>query len=163
MLLTRPWSFKGWITLSTGCNCIWWIMLFVSLALIHRIAIYPLDSVICLLYNWAQFKVDSQCPKQSHKINRIKIRKNQNSSLWLLTIVIYWSILWLVDLTERTKYDWLLQLSHYRCPITVDYPITLSNHNSTEWLVKSKAATAPILFEEIVIIMIMIIVMFVIA
>ena len=75
MLLTRPWSFEGWITLSTGCNSIWWIMLFVSLALIHRIAIYPLDSVICLLYNWAQFKVDSQCPKQSHKINRIKIRK----------------------------------------------------------------------------------------
>ena len=75
MLVTRPWSFKGWITLSTGCNSIWWIMLFVSLALIHRIAIYPLDSVICLLYNWAQFKVDSQCPKQSHKINGIKIRK----------------------------------------------------------------------------------------
>ena len=50
-------------------------MLFVLLALIHWIAIYPLDSVICLLYNWAQFKVDSQCPKQSHKINRIKIRK----------------------------------------------------------------------------------------
>ena len=75
MLLTRPWSFEGWITLSTGCNSIWWIMLFVSLALIHWIAIYPLDSVICLLYNWAQFKVDSQCPKQSHKINRVKIRK----------------------------------------------------------------------------------------
>ena len=50
-------------------------MLFVLLALIHWIAIYPLDSVICLLYNWAQFKVFSQCPKQSHKINRIKIRK----------------------------------------------------------------------------------------
>ena len=54
--------------------------------------------------------------------------------LWLL-----WSILWLVDLTERTKYDWLLQLSNYRCPITVDYLITLSNYNSTEWLVKNKA------------------------
>ena len=67
-----------------------------------------------------------------------------------------------MDLTERTKYDWLLQLSNYRCPITVNYPITLSNYNSTEWLVKNKAAAAPILFEEIVIVMIMIIIMFVI-
>ena len=162
MLLTRPWSFEGWITLSTGCNSIWWIMPFVSLALIHRIAIYPLDSVICLLYNWAQFKVDSQCPKQSHKINRIKIRKIRMAPYgswqsWSIDQFCDWWI-WLKGL----KYDWLLQLSHYRCPITVDYPITLSNHNSTEWLVKNKAASAPILFEEIVIIMIMIIIMFVI-
>ena len=54
--------------------------------------------------------------------------------LWLL-----WSTLCLVDLTERTKYDWLLQLS---------------NHNSTEWVMKNKAATAPITFEEIVTVMI---------
>ena len=27
-------------------------------------------------------------------------------------------------LTERTKYGWLLQLSSYRCPITVNCPIT---------------------------------------
>ena len=67
-----------------------------------------------------------------------------------------------MDLTERTKYDWLLQLSTYRCPVTVNYPITLSNYNSTERLVKNKAAAAPILFEEIVIVMIMIIIMFVI-
>ena len=59
-----------------------------------------------------------------------------------------------MDLTERTKYDWLLQLSNYRCPITVNYPITLSNYNSTEWLVKNKAANAPITFEEILMVMI---------
>ena len=63
-----------------------------------------------------------------------RLFSNKCLLLWLL-----WSILWLVDLTERTKYDWLLQLSNYRCPITVDYLITLSNYNSTEWLVKNKA------------------------
>ena len=51
-----------------------------------------------------------------------------------------------MDLTERTKYDWLLQLS--------DCPITLSDYNSTEQLVKNKVATAPITFEEIVMAMI---------
>ena len=59
-----------------------------------------------------------------------------------------------VDLTERTKYDWLPQLSDYRCPITANYAITLSDYNSTKWLVKNKAATAPITFEEIVMVMI---------
>ena len=52
----------------------------------------------------------------------------------------------MVDLTERTKYDWLLQLS--------DCPITLSDYNSTEQLVRNKAAAAPITFEEIVMAMI---------
>ena len=51
-----------------------------------------------------------------------------------------------MDLTERTKYDWLLQLS--------DCPFTLSDYNSTEQLVKNKVATAPITFEEIVMAMI---------
>ena len=59
-----------------------------------------------------------------------------------------------VDLTERTKYDWLPQLSDYRCPITANYAITLFDYNSTKWLVKNKAATAPITFEEIVMVMI---------
>ena len=39
--------------------------------------------------------------------------------LWLL-----WSILWLVDLAERTQYDWLLQLPDYMCPITANCEIT---------------------------------------
>ena len=60
-----------------------------------------------------------------------------------------------MDLTERTKYDWLLQLSDYRFLITANCPITLSNYNSTEWLVKNKAANAPITFEEILMVMIM--------
>ena len=51
-----------------------------------------------------------------------------------------------MDLTERTKYDWLLQLS--------DCPFTLSDYNSTEQLVKNIVATAPITFEEIVMAMI---------
>ena len=42
----------------------------------------------------------------------------------------------------------LVQLSDYRCPITANCPIT------TEWLVKYKAANAPITFEEIVMVMI---------
>ena len=42
----------------------------------------------------------------------------------------------------------LVQLSDYRCPITAICPIT------TEWLVKYKAANAPITFEEIVMVMI---------
>ena len=69
--------------------------------------------------------------------------------LWLL-----WSILWLMDLAEWTLYDWLLQLFDYRCPITVNCPITLSDYNCTEWLVKNEAADAPITFEEIVMVMI---------
>ena len=44
--------------------------------------------------------------------------------------------------------DWQLQLSDYRCPITVNCPITLCDFNCTEWLGKSKVANAPITFEE---------------
>ena len=51
-----------------------------------------------------------------------------------------------MDLTERTKYDWLLQLSDYRCPITANCPITI--------LQKNKTATVPITFEEIVMVVI---------
>ena len=65
--------------------------------------------------------------------------------LWLL-----WSILWLVNFADWTSYDWLLQLSDHRCPITANCPITRSNYTCTEWLVKYKAADAPIKFEEIV-------------
>ena len=49
--------------------------------------------------------------------------------LWLS-----WSIL-LVASTGRTNFDWLLQLSDYS---------QLFDHNSTEWLVKNKAAIAQI-------------------
>ena len=71
-----------------------------------------------------------------------------------------------MDLAEWNKYDWLLQLSDYRCPITancpitakcpitVNCPITLFDYSSTEWLVKNKAANALIMFEEIVMVMI---------
>ena len=43
--------------------------------------------------------------------------------LWLL-----WSILWLVDLAEWTSYDWLLQLSDYRCLITTNRKIILLDY-----------------------------------
>ena len=51
-------------------------------------------------------------------------------------------------------HDWLLQLSDYRCPITANCQITLSNNNYTDWLVKIKAANVPITFEETVMVMI---------
>ena len=38
----------------------------------------------------------------------------------------------LVDLAEWTYHDWLLQLFDYRCPITANYPITLSDCKCTE-------------------------------
>ena len=38
----------------------------------------------------------------------------------------------------------------FNCPITASCLIILSNYNYTEWLVKHKAADAPIAFEEIV-------------
>ena len=59
-----------------------------------------------------------------------------------------------MDLAEWTWYDWLLQVSDYRCPITANCPITPSDYNCTEWLVKYKTADAPITFEEIVMVMI---------
>ena len=43
-----------------------------------------------------------------------------------------------VDLTERTKYDWLPQLSDYRCPITANYVITLSDYNSVYKMISGK-------------------------
>ena len=46
------------------------------------------------------------------------------------------------------SWGWLLQLSNYRCPLT------LSNYNCTEWFVIYKAADATITFEEIVMVMI---------
>ena len=58
-------------------------------------------------------------------------------------------ILWLVDLAEWIKYDWLLQLSDYKCPITANCPTTLSDYSCTEWFLKNKAANAPIKFEEL--------------
>ena len=45
-------------------------------------------------------------------------------------------------------------MSDYMCPITAKCPITLSDYNYTEWLMKNKAANAPITFEEIVMVMI---------
>ena len=55
--------------------------------------------------------------------------------LWLS-----WSIL-LVASTGRTNFDWLLQLSDYS---------QLFDHNSTEWLVKNKAAIAQIPWEILI-------------
>ena len=46
-----------------------------------------------------------------------------------MVIVIKSVIGGLVDWTERTKYDWLPQLSDYRC---ANYVITLSDYNSTK-------------------------------
>ena len=60
----------------------------------------------------------------------------------------------LVDLDEWTWYDWLLQLYDYRCSITANCPITLSDYNCTEWLVKNEAADVPIVIEEMVMVMI---------
>ena len=42
----------------------------------------------------------------------------------------------------------------FKCPITANCPITPSDYNCTEWLVKYKTADAPITFEEIVMVMI---------
>ena len=58
-------------------------------------------------------------------------------------------ILWLVDLAELIKYDGLLQMSDYKCPIIANCPTTLSDYSCTEWFVKNKAANAPIKFEEL--------------
>ena len=63
--------------------------------------------------------------------------------------------MWLVDLAEWTYYDWLLQLFDYRYPITANRLITLPDNNYTKWLVKNKAANAPITFEEIVTVVIL--------
>ena len=48
----------------------------------------------------------------------------------------------------------MLKLSDYRCPITANCPITLSDFNFTEWLVKNEAANALIGIEEFVVVMI---------
>ena len=56
--------------------------------------------------------------------------------------------------------DWWIWLSgvsiigYFNCPVTANGLVTLSNYSSTEWLVKNKAAYAPITFEEIVMVMI---------
>ena len=60
-----------------------------------------------------------------------------------------------MDLAECTWYDRLLQLFDYRCPITANCPITLSDYSCTERLVKNKAVNAPVTFKEIVMNMIM--------
>ena len=71
--------------------------------------------------------------------------------MWLL-LWLLWSILWLVDMAKRIKYDWLLQLSDYRCHLTANFLMTLSDYNCTKWLAKNKAPTynAPIKSEETV-------------
>lgn len=40
------------------------------------------------------------------------------------------------------------------CPIMANCSITLSDYNSIEWLLKNEAASAPITFAEIVMVMI---------
>ena len=56
--------------------------------------------------------------------------------------------IWLAASTVRS------QVSDYSRPIAANCPITRSNYTCTEWLVKYKAADAPIKFEEIVTVMI---------
>ena len=56
--------------------------------------------------------------------------------------------IWLAASTVRS------QVSDYGRQITANCPITRSNYTCTEWLVKYKAADAPIQFEEIVTVMI---------
>ena len=51
--ITWPQLFKGWITLFTGEITIQWIAWLVLSIFIHWIAIYPVDSVIQPLNNWA--------------------------------------------------------------------------------------------------------------
>ena len=59
--------------------------------------------------------------------------------------------------------DWWIWLSglsiigYFNRPVTANCLVTLSDYSSTEWLVKNKAANAPITFEEIVMVMINII------
>ena len=48
-------------------------------------------------------------------------------------------------------------LSNYKCPITVNCPITLFNYNFADYLAQNTATYAPIAFEKIVIVMIIII------
>ena len=46
----------------------------------------------------------------------------------------------LVDLAEWT-YDWLLQLSDYRCLIKANCLITQSNHNFKEYMISTKCSS----------------------
>ena len=55
---------------------------------------------------------------------------------------------------ECPKYDWLMQLSDFRYPLTANCLITLSDFNPTQWLIKNKALNAPIKFEKIVMVII---------
>ena len=55
-------------------------------------------------------------------------------------------LVWLAALT--------VWLQVYKCPITANCPIAMSDYNYAELLVKNKAANAPITFEEIVTVMI---------
>ena len=48
-------------------------------------------------------------------------------------------------------------IGYFNHPVTANCLVTLSAYSSTEWLVKNKAAYAPIRFEEIVMVMINII------
>ena len=40
-----------------------------------------------------------------------------------------------MDLDDRNYKDWHMQLSDYRCPITANCPITLSNYNFADYLI----------------------------
>ena len=52
-IVCKHWLFKRWMALSTGEITIDWIVQLVSLILIWRIAIYPMDTAIHFLNNWA--------------------------------------------------------------------------------------------------------------
>ena len=75
---------------------------------------------------------------QKRQCQSKKFLNFRNSTIFLdkkLLLLLSWSILLLVASTGRTNFDWLLQLSDYS---------QLFDHNSTEWLVKNKAAIAQI-------------------
>lgn len=52
------------------------------------------------------------------------------------------------------RQNWMTQSVSHRCPIMANCSITLSDYNSIEWLMKNEAASAPITFAEIVMVMI---------
>ena len=58
------------------------------------------------------------------------------------------------ELAEWILYDWLLQLSDYRCPTTANCPITLYDYDCKECLVKNEAANTPLIFEKFIMVII---------
>ena len=73
---------------------------------------------------------------------------------------------------NRNKIGWPINHNYYNFQkkiyiydkhLQLHCPITLSSYDFTEWLVKNKAANAPITFEEIVMVRIIVVFVFLIA